>query len=84
VGGTGGRGAWLCRGSVPCLEEALRRRALGRALRAAVSEGALARMAEAVRAEAQRAGGNGGAGSGVWEDGGPDRRPARPGAERGT
>ncbi|MDE3086991.1 MAG: DUF448 domain-containing protein [Acidobacteriota bacterium] len=93
VGGGGGRGAWLCRGSAPCLEEALRRRAVGRALRAAISEEALARMAERMPQAAvwegrgaasgpRRVGG--GAGPAVCEDGRPDRRPARPGAERGT
>ena len=29
-----GRGAWLCAGSVPCLEAALKRKAFARALRA--------------------------------------------------
>src|SRR5438477_11101439 len=28
-----GRGAWLCRGSAACVEEAIRRKAFGRALR---------------------------------------------------
>jgi len=32
-----GRGAWLCAGSEPCFEAALRHRAFGRALRAEVS-----------------------------------------------
>jgi predicted RNA-binding protein YlxR (DUF448 family) len=31
-----GRGAWLCRGAEACLEAAVRRKALSRALRAAV------------------------------------------------
>ena len=41
-----GRGAWLCAGSVPCLEQAVRRRAFDRALRTAVGSGAI----EALRA----------------------------------
>ena len=48
MGGTGGRGAWLCRGSADCLEEALRRRVVGRALRAPLAEGSVARMAAAL------------------------------------
>ena len=37
-----GRGAWLCAGSVGCFEEAVRRRALARALRMEVTPEALA------------------------------------------
>jgi predicted RNA-binding protein YlxR (DUF448 family) len=32
-----GRGAWLCAGSEPCFDAAVRRRALGRSLRTTVS-----------------------------------------------
>ncbi len=40
-----GRGAWLCAAHpVECLERALSRKALGRALRAEISEGAVARL----------------------------------------
>ena len=41
-----GRGAWLCRGSIPCFEMAVRRRAWGRALRAEITPGVI----EALRA----------------------------------
>jgi hypothetical protein len=37
-----GRGAWLCADSPACLEQALKRRALGRALRASVDVDAVA------------------------------------------
>jgi uncharacterized protein len=33
-----GRGAWLCAGSLPCFELAVRRRAFSKALRATVEE----------------------------------------------
>ena len=40
-----GRGAWLCAASVePCLDLAVRRRALGRALRAELAPDAAARL----------------------------------------
>ena len=40
-----GRGAWLCEASpVPCLDLAIRRRALGRALRAEVAGDAAVRL----------------------------------------
>jgi len=37
----GGRGAWLCAGSLDCLEQAARRNALSRALRTPVSPDAV-------------------------------------------
>ena len=40
-----GRGAWLCRASViPCLDAAVRRKALGRALRAELAPDAVTRL----------------------------------------
>jgi len=39
-----GRGAWLCRGSVSCVDTAHRRRAFERALRAPVAPGAVDRL----------------------------------------
>lgn len=39
-----GRGAWLCAGSIRCLDLAQRRQSFSRALRAAVSPGALAAL----------------------------------------
>jgi predicted RNA-binding protein YlxR (DUF448 family) len=36
-----GRGAWLCAGSVTCLDQAVKQRAIGRALRAEVSAEAI-------------------------------------------
>jgi len=39
-----GRGAWLCRESVRCLNEAVRRHAFDRAFRASVEVGALERL----------------------------------------
>jgi predicted RNA-binding protein YlxR (DUF448 family) len=39
-----GRGAWLCRGSVHCLNQAVRRRAFDRAFRASVEVGAVERL----------------------------------------
>ncbi|HVX20342.1 MAG TPA: YlxR family protein [Acidimicrobiales bacterium] len=36
-----GRGAWLCRGSTQCLDQAQRRRGLDRALRATLAPGAV-------------------------------------------
>ncbi len=44
-----GRGAWLCAGSTACLDQALRRRAFDRALRAMVPPGA----ADGLRAEVE-------------------------------
>ncbi len=46
VAGAGpGRGAWLCAAHpLACLDEAQRRKALGRALRTEVTEGAVARL----------------------------------------
>lgn len=38
IGAGAGRGAWLCAGSVECFDEAVRRRALGRALRRPVTD----------------------------------------------
>ncbi|HEX6311053.1 MAG TPA: YlxR family protein [Acidimicrobiia bacterium] len=38
IGAGPGRGAWLCAGSVECFDRAIRRRALGRALRRPVTE----------------------------------------------
>jgi len=39
-----GRGAWLCRGSVACVETARNRRAFERALRGPVPSGAVDRL----------------------------------------
>ena len=39
-----GRGAWLCAGSLECLEQAVRRRAFARALRADVSGAGVASL----------------------------------------
>ena|GEM_PF-1025295 len=39
-----GRGAWLCRGSLACLDQAVRRRAFDRALRGPVVDGATDRL----------------------------------------
>jgi len=44
VGGGPGRGAWLCAASSGCLDEAVRRKAFSRALRADVSGPAVARL----------------------------------------
>jgi predicted RNA-binding protein YlxR (DUF448 family) len=46
--GRPGRGAWLCPGSLGCLEAAARRRALPRALRRPLAAGAEARLAARV------------------------------------
>jgi predicted RNA-binding protein YlxR (DUF448 family) len=48
VGALGGRGAWLCRGSEPCLVEAVRRDAFTRALRAPLSRDAIEALSLAV------------------------------------
>ena len=45
-----GRGAWLCAGSPSCLDLAVRRRALGRALRGPVGEAGLDQVRAAVAA----------------------------------
>jgi len=42
--GLPGRGAWLCAGSSACVEEAVRRRSLARALRTQVGEEAVERL----------------------------------------
>jgi predicted RNA-binding protein YlxR (DUF448 family) len=39
-----GRGAWLCVGSLECLDLAVKRRAVGRALRAQVEAAAVERL----------------------------------------
>ncbi len=39
-----GRGAWLCAGSLPCFELAVRRKAFGRALRTPVDEHEIERV----------------------------------------
>jgi len=44
-----GRGAWLCAGSPACAEEAGRRGALSRALRAPVSSQAVVALGEQLR-----------------------------------
>ncbi|HSO95925.1 MAG TPA: DUF448 domain-containing protein [Acidimicrobiia bacterium] len=46
VGPGPGRGAWLCRppGTIRCLDDAQRRRALDRALRVSISASQLARL----------------------------------------
>jgi predicted RNA-binding protein YlxR (DUF448 family) len=67
LGSPGGRGAWLCRGSPACLEEAERRRVIERALRAKVSDEAVKRAKEAMHALAR----DGGPEPGVCEDGTP-------------
>ena len=38
-----GRGAWLCRGSVACMDRAIAKRAFDRALRVRLSEGQIDR-----------------------------------------
>ncbi|MFN2607141.1 MAG: DUF448 domain-containing protein [Acidimicrobiales bacterium] len=43
-----GRGAWLCRGSVTCVDAAAGRRAFGRALRTDVTPGAVASLRASV------------------------------------
>ena len=43
-----GRGAWLCAGSVPCIDDAARRRAFTRALRTDIGPDAIASLREAV------------------------------------
>ena len=58
-----GRGASLCRGSVSCVAEALRRHAVPRALRITVSPEALAELPALVGVAAE-----GGGGPEVWED----------------
>jgi predicted RNA-binding protein YlxR (DUF448 family) len=40
-----GRGAWICAGSLPCLDRALRKGGLARALRTTFDEGAGERLA---------------------------------------
>jgi len=49
--GEPGRGAWLCAGSEPCFDEAVRRRALGRALRSEVPGHELAWLRERLLSE---------------------------------
>jgi predicted RNA-binding protein YlxR (DUF448 family) len=49
VGKGPGRGAWLCAESVACLDEAGRRRAFNRALRAEVSGAAVGRLRAALQ-----------------------------------
>jgi len=81
IGPGPGRGAWLCRGSADCLEHALRRGALGRALRTTVEPGAIERLRKLVGKGAPP--GEGGAH--VCEDGGSGRSPGPlPNEEKGS
>ncbi len=41
---TPGRGAWLCAGQVECFDQAVTRRAIGRALRLEVSDNEIERL----------------------------------------
>jgi predicted RNA-binding protein YlxR (DUF448 family) len=50
-----GRGAWLCRDRVECLDKATRRGSFGRALRAPLASGAVERLAEELAAPGARA-----------------------------
>ena len=76
-----GRGAWLCRGSAACVEEACRRRALDRALRAAVAAEALAELPALVGVGRP----SGEASPEVWEDGVSGRTAdARPETGKGS
>ncbi|MBO0715459.1 MAG: YlxR family protein [Acidimicrobiales bacterium] len=45
-----GRGAWLCRGSMACAEQAARRGAFSRALRAELAPGSVSRLIDQLRA----------------------------------
>lgn len=72
--GLPGRGAWLCRGSPPCVRAAVRRRAFDRALRASPAPGAVERLARSF--ELQEVGGQ--VGPRVCEDGGPEAPVAGP------
>jgi len=54
--GLAGRGAWLCAASISCAEQAARRKAYGRALRAPVTPEAVDRLLETLRT-ARRTGG---------------------------
>ncbi|MHB8329605.1 MAG: YlxR family protein [Acidimicrobiales bacterium] len=76
-----GRGAWLCRGSVSCLDQATRRHAFGRALRAPVP----VEMVERLRTSLVGDGAGREAAPQVCEDGmsGP-LRGARPDEEEGS
>jgi predicted RNA-binding protein YlxR (DUF448 family) len=74
VGPGPGRGAWLCRDSPGCLEQAERRQVLGRALRAEVVPGATERLRRLVGNDAP----SGEGGAQVCEDGGSGRFPGSP------
>jgi len=68
VGPGPGRGAWLCRDAPDCVERALRRGALGRALRVEVAPEALEALRTCVGGAP-----SGGGGAEVCEDGGSGR-----------
>ncbi|MCL4413345.1 MAG: DUF448 domain-containing protein [Actinobacteria bacterium] len=78
-----GRGAWLCRGSTSCFEEARRRKAFARALRVEVSEAGLDDLARllgvASTATAKPEGIAPGPGVKVCEDGSSGHTGARSG-----
>ncbi|HEY5025794.1 MAG TPA: YlxR family protein [Acidimicrobiales bacterium] len=74
IGPGPGRGAWLCRDSPSCLDQAVRRQALGRALRADVVPEAVEGLRKLLRGSVS----SGEAGAQVCEDGGSDRVPGSP------
>ncbi len=79
--GLPGRGAWLCAATPSCVEQAARREAFGRALRAPVTPGAVDRLREELRAVAPQ----GGRSPQVCEDGGAGRLAgSRPHEEEGS
>ncbi len=56
-----GRGAWLCRGSVTCVDSAQKRRAFDRALRGPVAAGAVDGLRKALEGASGRTGPDGSA-----------------------
>jgi len=56
-----GRGAWLCRGSVSCVDSAQKRRAYERALRGPVASGAVDDLRRALEGQAGAPGPDGSA-----------------------
>ncbi|MGD0379359.1 MAG: YlxR family protein [Acidimicrobiales bacterium] len=78
VGPGPGRGAWLCRSSPGCLEQAHRRQALSRALRGEVGPEAVRRLGDLLGSGVVP----GQAGAQVCEDGGSGRFAGSPPNER--
>ena len=74
IGPGPGRGAWLCRDSPECLDQAVRRQAFRRAFRADVVPGAVEGLRKLLSGSVL----SGEAGVQVCEDGGSGRLPGSP------